>query len=72
MVSRNTSHLRTDTFLNIVVLSMGWYLFTVVSHNGYLTRGSDGNANSITMNGNHTTFEFCLESLNLLNSMKFI
>ena len=34
------------------LLPLGWYLFTVVSHNGYLTRGSNGNAHSITMNGN--------------------
>ena len=31
---------------------MGWYLFTVVSNNGILTRGSNGNAHSITVNGN--------------------
>ena len=34
------------------LLSLGWYLFAVVSHNGHLTRGSNGNAHSITMNGN--------------------
>ena len=34
------------------LLSLGWYLFTMVSHNGYLTRGSNGNALSITTNGN--------------------
>ena len=33
-------------------LSLRWYLFTVVSHNRYLTRGSSGNAHSITTNGN--------------------
>ena len=34
------------------LLSLGWYLFTVVSHNEYLTRGSITNAQSIAVNGN--------------------
>ena len=58
MVTRDTPYLTTDIFLDVVakkifpLLSLGWYLFTVVSHNEYLTRGSNGNAQSITMNGN--------------------
>ena len=45
----------TDTFLNVVVkkifllLFLGCYLFTVVSHNGRLTRGSNGNAHSMVL-----------------------
>ena len=58
MVARDTPYLTTDTFLDIVVnkiiplLSLEWYLFTVVSHNGYLTGGTNGNAHSVTTNGN--------------------
>ena len=66
MVTRDTPYLITDTFLNIVfffslnivvkkilpLLSLGWYLFTVARHNGYLTRGSNGNTHYITMSGN--------------------
>ena len=58
MVTRDTPYLTIDTFLDVVVkkifplLSLGWYLFTVVYHNRYLTRGSNGNACSVTMNGN--------------------
>ena len=32
------------------LLSLGQHLFTVMSHNGYLTRGSNGNAHSIITN----------------------
>ena len=58
MVTRDTLYLITDPFFDVVVkkifplLSLGWFLFTVVSHNGYLARGSNGNAHSITTNGN--------------------
>ena len=58
IVTRNTPYLIIGTFLDVVVkkifplLSLGWYLFTVVHHNGYLTRDSNGNAHSVTMNGN--------------------
>ena len=52
MVTGDTPYPTTDIFLDEVVknifplLSQGQYLFTVVSHNGYLTRDS----NSITTN----------------------
>ena len=58
MVTRDPPYLTIDIFLDVVVkkifplLSLGWYLFTEVHHNGYLTRGSNGNAHSVTMNGN--------------------
>ena len=58
MITRDIPYLTTDTFLDVVVktifplLSLGWCLFTVVSHNRYLTRGSNGNVHSITTNGN--------------------
>ena len=54
MCSRDTPYLTTDTFLDVVVemicplLSVGWYLFIVMSHNGYLTRGSNDNAHPTT------------------------
>ena len=47
-----------DTFLDIVVksnfplLSVGWYLFRVVSGNRYLPRGSNENTLCITSTGN--------------------
>ena len=58
MVTRDTPYLTIDTFPDVVgkkifpLLSLGWYLFTVVHHNGYLIRGSNGNAHSVTKNGN--------------------
>ena len=58
MITRDTPYLTTETFPDVVVkkkfplLSLGWYPFRVVSHNEYLTRGSYGNAHSITINGN--------------------
>ena len=59
MVSRDTPFLTTDIFLDGVVkkkifslLFLGWYLFTVVHYNGYLTRGSNRNAHSNTTNSN--------------------
>ena len=55
MVKGNDPHLTRDTLLDVVVfplLSLGWYLFRVVSNNGILTRGSNGNAHSTTVNGN--------------------
>ena len=46
------------------LLSMGWYLITVMSHNGYLTRGSNGssngNAHSITANGNVSVLDWVI------------
>ena len=56
MVTRNTPYLTIYTFLDVVVKRyfhyclLEWYLFTVLSHNGYVTRGSYGNAHSITPN----------------------
>ena len=58
MVIEDTPYLIIDTFLNVVVkkkfplLSLGWYLFSVVSGNRYLPRGSNGNALCITSTGN--------------------
>ena len=78
MVIRDTPYLTTDTFLDISIT-----VSEIVSiHSGesqwiYLTRGSNGNAHSIAMNGNvsvtssgnHTILGFCHDSL---NSVKFI
>ena len=73
MVTRDTLHLTTDTSPDVVVkkifpfLILGSDIFTVMSHNGYLTRSSNGNAHSITANGNvsvanwvipHATIQF--------------
>ena len=66
MVTRDTPYLTTDTFLDVVVkkifplLSLGWDLFTVVSHNGYLTGSSNANAYSITMNGNVSVLDWVI------------
>ena len=49
MVTRDILYLTIDTFFDIVVksnfplLSVGWYLFRVVSGNRYLPRGSNEN-----------------------------
>ena len=54
MVTRDILYLTIDTFFDIVVksnlpiLSVGWYLFRVVSGNRYLPRGSNENALCIT------------------------
>ena len=54
-------YLTIDTFLDVVVkknfplmplLSIGWYLFRVVSGNRYLSRGSNENTLCITSTGN--------------------
>ena len=86
MVTRDSPYLTTDIFLHTVekkkfpLLSLVRYLFKVVSGNRYVTRGSNGNTVSITMtgcqmgttSGNQTSFGFCHDSLNSLNSVKAI
>ena len=58
MVTSDTPYLIIDTFLDVAVkkkfllLSLGWYLFSVVSGNRYLPRGGNGNALCITSTGN--------------------
>ena len=57
MVTRDPPCPSIDTFLVVVkkifpLLPLVWYLFTVVSQNGYLTRGSNGKASSVTTDGN--------------------
>ena len=58
MVTRDILYLRIDTFLDIVVksnlplLSVGWYLFRVVSGNRYLPRGSNENTLCIASTDN--------------------
>ena len=58
MVTRDTPYLTTDIFLDVVVtnkiplLSIVWYLFSMVSANRYLTRGSNRSGLSITTTGN--------------------
>ena len=58
MVTRDIVYLTVDTLLDIVVisnfplLSVGWYLFRVLSGNRYLTRGSNKNTLCITSTGN--------------------
>ena len=58
MATRNILHLTIVTFLDVVVkknfllLSVGWYLFRVVSANRYLPQGSSENTLCITTTGN--------------------
>ena len=56
MFTRDTPYLTIDTFLDVVKkempsLYLGWYVFSVVSGNRYLPRGSNGNALCITTTG---------------------
>ena len=44
--------LNSSTCPREVKLSLVWYLFNVVSGNRYLTRGSSGNALTVTTTGN--------------------
>ena len=83
MVTRDILYLTIVTFLDIVVksdfplLSIGWYLFRVVSGNRYLPRDSNENTLCIT-NCEYVSvarwviplvfgFGFCHDSLNPLN-----
>ena len=58
MVTRDILYLTIDKLLDVVVeknfplLSVGWYLFRLVSSNRYLTRSSSENALYITSTGN--------------------
>ena len=58
MVTRDILYLTVDRLLDVVVkknfplLSLGWYLFRLVSGNRYLTRSSNENALYITGTGN--------------------
>ena len=89
MVTGDVLHLTIDTFLDEVVkknfplLSVGWYLFRVVSGNRYLSRGSNKNVLCITSTGNvfaarwviplvTIPLGFCHDALNSLNLVKFI
>ena len=57
MATRDILYQAVDTFLNVMIkknfplLSVGWYLFRVVTGNRYLPRGSNENALSITNTG---------------------
>ena len=58
MVTRDILYLMIDRFLDVVVknnlplLSVGWYLFRVVSGNKYPPRDGNENALYITSTGN--------------------
>ena len=58
MVTRDILHLTTVTFLDVVVkknfplLLVYWYLFQIVTGNGYLSRSSNENALFITSTAN--------------------
>ena len=58
MVTKGIPYLTIDTLLDVVVkknfpqLSVGWYLFRVVSGNRNLPRGSNENRLYITSTGN--------------------
>ena len=55
MITSETPYLMTDILLDVVVkkifplLSFGWYLFAVLSHNAYVTKGSNAHTHSITV-----------------------
>ena len=69
----NTPYLTTDTFLDVVVKkifplwSLRQYLFTLMSHNRYLTRGSNGNAHSRnTVNANVSVTNWVIPLVTIL------
>ena len=73
--------------MNFLLLCLDRYLFSVISDNKYLPKGSKENVISTTITGNitiqitvqicrassnYTTFGLCHDSLNLLNSVTII
>ena len=72
MVTRDILYLIIDTFLDIVLkrnfplLSVGWYLFGVVSGNRYLPRGSNENTLCITNTGNVSVARWVIPLVTIL------
>ena len=72
MVTRDILYLIIDTFLDIVLksnfplLSVGWYLFRVVSGNRYLPRGSNENTLCITSTGNVSVARWVIPLVTIL------
>ena len=72
MVTRDILYLTVDTFLDIVVksnfllLSVGWYLFRVVSANRYLPRGSNENTLCITSTDNISVARWVIPLVTIL------
>ena len=73
MVTGYILHLTIDTFLDVVVkndfplLSVGWYLFRVVSGNRYLPRGSNALYITSTSNVSVVTWAIPLVTIPLLD-----
>ena len=75
MVTSDILYLTIDTFLDVVkinfpLLSIGWYLFRVVSGTRYLSIGSNENIRCITSTSNNTALGFGHDSLNSLKTGK--
>ena len=67
MITRDILYMTIETFLDVVNkkflrLSLGWYLFRVMSGNRYLPRGSNENTLYSTSTGN-VFFARCLINL---------
>ena len=71
-VTRDILYLTIDSFLDIVVksnfplLSIGWYLFRLVSCNRYLLRGSNENTLCITSTGNVSVARWVIPLVTIL------
>ena len=71
MVTRDILYLTIDTLLIIVVkknfplLSVGWYLFRMMSGNRYLPRGSNENTLYITNTGNVFVAKWVIPLVNI-------
>ena len=72
MVTRDILYLIINTFLDIVLksnfplLSVGWYLFRVVSGNRYLPRDSNENTLCITNTGNVSVARWVIPLVTIL------
>ena len=72
MITGYILHLTIDTFLDVVVkndfplLSVGWYLFRVVTGNRNLPRGSNKNALYITSTSNVSVARWVIPLLDLV------
>ena len=71
MITGYILYLKIDTFLDVVVkndfplLSVGWYLFRVVTGNRYLPRGSNKNTIYITSTSNVSVARWVIPLVNI-------
>ena len=68
MVTRDILYLTIDIAVksNLPLLSVGWYLFRVVSGNRYLLRGSNENTFCITSTGNVSVARWVMPLVTIL------